>query len=508
MMETLAKANSLRQGQSSKIFMIEYFKRLSSQTLIYGLGDAIIKAIAILLIPLYTKVLTTDQVGDIALLNYTEMTLLLVLTLGLASAVFKFYHEGATESERRRVFSTATIFSGAVSAVLLAILFGQAEFISQLIFKSAQQAIYLKFIFGSVLFNLFRQFALAYARAIERPIFYSFLNIVHFLLLVGLNLYYILVLHQGVLGVVKSSLYSAIGVFMIATITVFKPIGLAFSRPLLGKLLHFGLPMVPGAVASFALTIADRYLLNWYGSADAVGRYDIVYKFGMIINMLLVTPFRTAWLPFIFSVQKKPEANKIYAGALTYFLLLGTLLFLIVSLFAREIILLFSTRAYLVGLPAVPLVALAYIFYGLFLVVDIGVLLKVKTFYYTVIYGLGALINIGLNIIFIPRYGMMAAAVNTTIAYFITLLSMCFVSQRLHFVPYEWQRILKIVAIGSLLYVLGSWISFESTLVALIVKFMLILCYPVLLYWFKFFRATEIAGYKKIILETINRGRR
>ncbi len=488
--------------------MIEYFKRLSSQTLIYGLGDAIIKAIAFFLIPLYTKKLPTDQVGDIALLNYTEMTLLLVLTLGLASAVFKFYHEGTTEAERRAVFSTATIFSGLISAVVLALLFIQAENISQLIFKSAQQAIYLRFIFGSVLFNLFRQFALAYARAIERPVFYSLLNIVHFLLLVGLNLYYILVLHQGVLGVVKSSLYSAIGVFMIAVVTVFKPIGLAFSRPMLGKLLHFGLPMVPGAVASFALTIADRYLLNWYASADAVGLYDIVYKFGMIINMLLVTPFRTAWLPFIFSVQHKPEANKIYAGAFTYFLLLGTLLFLAVSLFAREIILLFSTQAYLIGVKAVPLVALAYIFYGLFLIVDIGVLLKVKTFYYTIIYGLGAIINIGLNVLFIPKYGMMAAGVNTTIAYFITFITMYFVSQRLHFVPYEWLRIVKIVIIGAALYLLGNWLSFESTIVSLIVKLMLVLSYPIILYLFKFFRATEIAGYQKIITETINRVRR
>jgi len=488
--------------------MIEYFKRLSSQTLIYGLGDAIIKAIAFFLIPLYTKVLPKEQVGDIALLNYTEMTLLLVLSLGFASAVFKFYHEGATESERQKVFSTATIFSGLVTVFVLTILFINAEFISRLIFKSTQQTIYLRFIFGSVFFNLFRQFALAYARAIEKPVFYSVINIIHFLLLVGLNLYYILILQQGVLGVVKSSLYSAIGVFVIVAITVFKKIGISFSKEMLSKLLHFGLPMVPGAVASFALTIADRYLLNWYASAETVGLYDIVYKFGMIINMLLVTPFRTAWLPFIFSVQQKSEANKIYAGALTYFLLLAMLLFLFISLFAKEIILLFSTATYLPGVKAVPLVALAYIFYGLFLVVDIGVLLKVKTFYYTLIYGFGAIVNIGLNMVFIPRYGMMAAAVNTTIAYFITFITMYFVSQRLHFVQYEWHRIFKIIIIGLMLYLLGAWLSFESTIISIIAKLMLIICYPVLLYLLKFFRSTEIAGYKKIILETINRGRR
>ena len=135
---------------------------------------------------------------------------------------------------------------------------------------------------------------------------------------------------------------------------------------MLVKLLYFGLPLVPGTVANWMLTISDRYLLNWFSTAAEVGLYDIAYKFGMIINMILVMPFRTAWLPFVFSIQKREEANRIYSGALTYFLLIAAFLFLFISFFAREIIIIVSTSEYLPGVKAIPFIALAYVFFGLY----------------------------------------------------------------------------------------------------------------------------------------------
>lgn len=479
--------------------MIEHFKRLFSQTVIYGLGDAIIKAIAFFLIPLYTRVLTKEEVGIIALINIIELILVLVLSFSLNSAVLKVFHDFKTEADKRSVFSTALIFISTIAIFVLSLLFINAETVSEIFFRTADYSIYLKFILGSVFFNLFRLFGLAYLRSLEKPVHYSILNIIHFTLLVSFNIYHILILKQSILGVVKSSLFTAAVLFFIVIITVFKRVGFSFSTPTLKKLLHFGMPMVPGSIAGWALTVSDRYLLNLFTTPGEVGLYDIAYKFGMIIQMLLVMPFRTAWLPFVFSIQKEKNADKIYSGALTYFLLLGTFIFLLLALFTKEIIILVSTPDYLLGVKAIPFVALAYIFYGLYYIVDIGVLLKVKTIYYTIITAIGAGINIGLNIVTIPKFGMMAAAVNTTIAYFLLFIMMYFTSKKLYPVRYEKVRIVKIVAIGSLIFLIGVIVSFESTILSVIFKLLLIACYPALLYIFKFFRATELAGYRKII---------
>ena len=479
--------------------MYEHFKRLSGQTLIYGLGDAVIKAIAFFLIPLYTRVLTKEEVGVVALINIIELILLFVLSWSLNSAVLKVFHDIKTETDRRAIFSTALIFVSLIAIVILSVLFINAASVSQIIFKSSANAIYLKFVFFSVFFNLFRLLGLSYLRALEKPVHYSALNIIHFTLLVSLNIVHVLFLKQSILGVVKSSMITAAVLFLIILATVFKNLGVVFSKPILKSLLHFGLPMVPGAIAGWALTVSDRYLLNLYVSPAEVGLYDIAYKFGMIISMVLVMPFRTAWLPFVFAIKNDENADKIYSVTLTYFFLAATLIYLLVSLFAKEIIILVSTPAYLPGAKAIPLVALAYIFYGVYYIVDIGVLLKVKTIYYTIIASIGAVVNIGLNIILIPKIGMMAAAINTAIAYFLILVLMYFISKKLYAVNYEIKRIVKIALTGSMVFIISTAISFESMTINVIFKSLLIISYPVLLYYFKFFRFTEIAAIKKML---------
>jgi len=480
--------------------MIEHLKRLFSQTVIYGLGDAVIKAIAFFLIPLYTRILTPEEVGVIALINFIELILMLLLSLSLNSAVLKVFHDYKTETEKRAVFSTALIFISTIGLLVLSLLFFYAEPVSKIIFKTGGNAVYLKFVFGSVFFNLFRLFGLAYLRSLEKPVHYSILNIVHFTFLVGLNIVHVLILKQSILGVVKSSLFTAAILFLVVLTTVFKNIGFSFSTVILKKLVHFGIPIVPGAVAGWALTVSDRYLLNLFATPADVGLYDIAYKFGMILHMILVMPFRTAWLPFVFSVKEDKNATNIYSISLTYFLLAATLIFLVISLFAKEIIVLASTSAYLPGVKAIPLVALAYIFFGIYYIVDIGVLLRVKTIYYTIITGIGAVVNISLNIIMIPKIGMMAAAINTTIAYFLIMVLMYFISKKLYSITYETKRLLKIVALGSIIFIFGYMISFESILINVLYKILIIVCYPVGLYLMKFFRTTEIEAMKKILI--------
>jgi len=221
--------------------------------------------------------------------------------------------------------------------------------------------------------------------------------------------------------------------------------------------------------------------------------------------MILVMPFRTAWLPFVFSVQKKPEAKKIYSGALTYFLLAAVFLLLILTFFVKEIILLISTAAYLPGVKAIPFIALAYIFFGLYNIVDIGVLIKARTIYYTLIIGIGTVVNILMNIFFMPKYGMMAAAINTALSYLLIFVLMYFFSNRLYKVHYEKVRILKIIGIGIFLYCLGISVAFHSVFLTIMMKVFILFCYPFFLYLLNFFRSTEIAGYKKIVKEAFNR---
>ena len=75
-----------------------------------------------------------------------------------------------------------------------------------------------------------------------------------------------------------------------------------------------------------------------------------------------------------------------------------------------------------------------------------------------------------MNIIVIPKMGMIAAAINTAIAYFVIVTLMYFISKKLYTVTYEIKRIIKLTFIGSVIFVLGSMISFESTVINILFK--------------------------------------
>jgi O-antigen/teichoic acid export membrane protein len=123
--------------------------------------------------PLCTRVLTKEEVGIVALINIIELILMLVLSLSLNSAVLKVFHDYKTEAEKRAVFSTALIFISIISLTVLALLFINVESLSKIFFKTTNYSYFLKFMFASVFFNLFRLFGLAYLRSLEKPVHYS-----------------------------------------------------------------------------------------------------------------------------------------------------------------------------------------------------------------------------------------------------------------------------------------------------------------------------------------------
>jgi O-antigen/teichoic acid export membrane protein len=239
-----------------------------------------------------------------------------------------------------------------------------------------------------------------------------------------------------------------------------------------------------------------QYFLRYYWGSSEVGLYGLGWRFGMVINMLLVHPFRTTWLPFMFSIQKEERARRVYALSLTYFFVVGMFVVLLLSVLAKEIILLAATEGYLEAYRAIPLIAIAYLFFGMYYTVDVGVLLKGKTKYYVVITGIAAIVQLGLNFIFIPKHGMLGAAFSTAVSYFILFLLMYFTAQKLYPIKYEKMRLLKILTAGVFIYTISHLIQIDSIWLSVILKMLLIASFPLLLYVLRFFLQQEIDAVK------------
>ncbi len=477
--------------------MIKHFKKLSKHTLVYGMGDIINKAIAFLLIPLHTHNLNTGEYGEYALIYAIETALPILLSLGFQASVLKVFYDYDTEEQRKETIATTIYFIFLTALPITLLLIFNAEYIAKQIgFEGTlDYTFYLQLTFGTAFFSLFRQITLAILRAYERSMLYTIINIINFTTLIILNYIFIGVLQKKADGIVQSSFLTSIFVFVLLLIAVVPKLTPVFSKEKLKKLLDFGLPLVPGGLATWALTLFDRFLLNEMLGAQQVGLYDIGHKFGMMVNMVIVQPFRTAWLPFIFSMQKEKEAKRICAMTLTYFIAVGLFLCLALSVLAKEIIMLTTAKEYLGAYRAISLIALSYFFFGIYYIVDVGVLIEGKTGVYAIVAWIGSILNVGLAFLLIPVFGMVGAGWAKLLAFLSLAISMYFIAQRYYPIKYELRRIIHLILTASILYSCSLLADFQAVYLAISIKLILIALFPVLLYFSHFFtpREKEIA---------------
>ena len=143
---------------------------------------------------------------------------------------------------------------------------------------------------------------------------------------------------------------------------------------------------------------------------------------------------------------------------------------------------------------AVALLSFGGAAYTAYTVMAIGSGRARKTQWNWVIAGLAAIVNVGLNVILIPPYGMMGAAIATAAAYLALFLGMIIYSQEVYYVPYQWRRVLTAATAAVGLNILGS--ALHVPLAAAVV---LVLCYPVVLLMLGFYLPAELQRLRRLV---------
>jgi O-antigen/teichoic acid export membrane protein len=166
--------------------------------------------------------------------------------------------------------------------------------------------------------------------------------------------------------------------------------------------------------------------------------------------MLFVNMFQFAWQPFFLNNAKEENAKELFSKVLTYFTIVGSVLLILLSLFISDIVKInfggFSIIGsnYWAGLYIVPVVLLAYLFNGLYVVFSAGIYIEEKSMYAPVVAGLGAIINVIVNYILIPYLNIMGAALATLASYVVMAAGYYFVTQKYYKINYEYYKLAKI----------------------------------------------------------------
>lgn len=204
-----------------------------------------------------------------------------------------------------------------------------------------------------------------------------------------------------------------------------------FSLRIVKHVVPYGLPFVVNGLAASFLFQADQVIIKFMVGLPAVGVYGLGYKLGSAIQYIN-SSFSLAWFPYLYKTKKGAQKERILNATEVYLVLivlLGVVLTTANNLFLGY----FLPAAYLQVIHIIPWIIWGYIIYGLIDFFGAGLYLKYKSRLISYISSFAAILNIILNILLIPVWGIEAAAVITFISFLIMVISAYIFSQ--HYFP-------------------------------------------------------------------------
>jgi O-antigen/teichoic acid export membrane protein len=393
---------------------------------IYSSGAFFISAINFFLIPIYTRVFTPYEYGQLALLITFIGILSTILGLGLAPTVTIFYYK--VDKERRVETITNIIFTYIILSLpfIILMLFGTNN-INKYIFEGQISG---NLIILSVLIVFFSFFPIVYFNVLkmeEKALKRTILQVANGSLIVALNIYLIYFLRVGIIGILLTNLSSLLIILLIGSgeyFYKFKKIKVNLNLKETKDFLRVGLPMVPGGLAFWALTFSDRWILMKYISYSDVGIYSLAYSFGIVWDGLILASFGAAYTPRLYRAYKDNliETEKKNMRVLRYYLIFSLIGVIAIVSGLYFIFPFLIGENFQVAYKFIWIVLLGYVFYGAFALTNHFPYILKKTYYATFCVIIATGMNIGLNFIFIPRYGIAAAAYTTMISFLIMFI--------------------------------------------------------------------------------------
>ena len=460
--------------------------RLAKQSLVYGIGGIVSRFVAIFLLPVYTSFLVPGSYGVVALLLATEAVMVILLRAGIQNAFFRFYYLTSDPIERRTVVRTSFWYTMIAATIGLVLGLVFAPEIAAVFKLKPGQTNLVRAASVFLWCDMNYQQQTAVFRAEQRARSYAIASVSNVLITICATLLLVVAFHKGPLGLIVGNFTGTLCVYSVLLVYRLRLLGFEFDLRLYRAMEHFGLPLLPSALALWATRFSDRFFINHYLGQTEVG----VYSFGVQIAsalVLAITAFQLAWPAFAYSIEDDDEARHTYAYVLTYFLYFMTWAAVALSLLAPFLAHYLGSKAsYHPGARFVPLLAFGSVIFAGYSVVVISIGRVRKTGANWIITGLGALANVGLNIVLVPRVGAIGAAWSLLGAYGAMFIAMSWLAQRRFFVPYQWRRVVTLLGVGAGLVLGGKALSVSAPLALAFA-----VAYPALLFVFFFYQASE-----------------
>jgi O-antigen/teichoic acid export membrane protein len=472
--------------------MLARLKTTLQQSFIYSLSNVAAKAVGVILLPIYLHNLSVAAFGVWDLFDTTIQILTEIVILGQASAIIFLNNSEEYKEKKSVTLFTLTIFVLLFASLLVLITEAVTLYLPGLFSGSLVRSEYIRLSSYIILLRVMSNLFFAKVRAEEEAKYFTAISVVRVLLITGFTIYFVSFTKRGIAGGLYSFAMAEIIVVIIMLIKVIPQMKAKFNKEILSIALKFGFPLLFSSLGFMLLNLSDRYIIKLLLGAKSVGIYGLGYRVAGVLNMFLILPFSLTLMPIAYKYFGQHDDKRFYSKLMTYSTFMFVWGFIFLSLFSPEIVRLFAGKEnYGTTFVVIPVILLSYVFSGMRLTAQLGMLLTKNTKYIAWITISAALLNSILNFLFIPAFGIIAAAANTLISFVLFYYVSQFISDKYFKIPYENSKLVLMIVVGSLISC-AVYFASEISLTNIIFKLFLTALFPVVLFGFKFYEQAEL----------------
>jgi O-antigen/teichoic acid export membrane protein len=424
-----------------------------------------------ILIPIITKYLSATDYGIYILINMTGLLAGTVFYFGITSALPRSYFDYSDEKNRNSILSTALylILIGASLQILLGYLLSPS--ISQYFFNTIHYTEMLQVMIFACAIGFVNNFFQSYFRLLNKSItvvtqglLASFLN---FITAIALFKFTSLSIYVPILSYLLSQ-----SVICIYSLWLSKNnIELSFHKKEALLMIKFGVPTVLVSFTMMAFEWSDRFFLNKYLTLAEVGIYSFAYKFGTLINPILIAPFAQIWNPLMMKYKDSEDILPLTTKIFTLYFAIGSLFCLITCSYLDELIFVFvKNNDYHKAVYLIPIIMASIFIYGSNNISNAGFLYKRKIAEISNICIVFALLSVLASFLLIPKLGYLGAALSTFIIYLSLSIALLFRSLTYFKFNLEFSKILFFIFFNFFIIFLNYYLNIDSVLIRITLK--------------------------------------
>lgn len=474
-------------------------KKLIRETVAYGSVNAFFSFVAFITFPLFARVLSVKDYGVLSLVETISGFASMFINLGINSSIQRYFFDPEIGNERRRTLLSTGLWGMLALAVIIVVSCCMFLLPFTQVLREAY-GIKLSYIFLALL-SLIPVNCLSYFADVFRLKFEPgrFAVVAFFQGLFGviLGLFFVIGLRRGLQGNFEGLFLGTLSGLAVGVFLIRKDFAFEYDHALFKKLLSFGIPFVFASLSMWFFSSTTRWMLASMTSVEESGVYAVAFKLSNIVT-ILNTAIGMAWAPFVFKLLgEDPEYRvKIVAIFDTMFFVV-TAVAAFVSLFSYELLQILTPPVFWKAASPAVMLVMSVVFAMTQQVSALGISFEKRT--HLILFGWAgiAVLNAGLNAVFIPLLASTGGALSTLVC---NLLLSCFYlycTQRLHPLPFNYRRILWYVA--SIFFfiavaILANNILWTSGLIA--VKLIMIATFFIASYKLEFFDRQLVTAFR------------